>query len=409
MKNEQSEFFKSDYSERIRNLFIWYSRCFNFGSKTALRILHDFAGDIEAIYNAEKEEYNFKKYPRMTVSSECLCNKRLDEVHNIVYDCRRTGVEILTYADERFPQKLKSLSDCPLVLYCKGKIPENWDMFSFGAVGTRNATNEAAAFSYNLCKDLAKNGVTIVTGLAKGIDTAAVKGAMDSDSFAIGVIGVAANKVYPAENRYIYEYLNRNGLIISEIPPFGESNPKNFSLRNRIISGLSDYVGIFEANESSGSMITARYAKEQGKVVFAVPGFPSNPGFNGCNKLLREGARVLTCAQDVLSHTSAENYENISAYYDKDVNNNSLFSYEPENFAPEKKINDAELSRENEDILSLLSDNEKKVLSCFKNEPLECDELVIQGMPVSVVQSCLTMLEIKGFIICLPGGKYTKA
>ncbi len=216
-------------------------------------------------------------------------------------EAEKNNCEILSLADLAYPDALKSISAPPPFLFVRGNAAL-LRAKSVAVVGTRNASLNGKNFTHRLAADLAKAGWSVVSGMARGIDAAAHKGALSvTGGGTIGVLGTAVTDVYPPENKHIYDAILQNGCLVSEFAFDTQVVPGNFPRRNRIISGLSKAVVVVEAQVRSGSLITAREALEQGREVFAVPGFPSEARSAGTNDLLKQGASLLTSAQDVLS------------------------------------------------------------------------------------------------------------
>lgn len=209
------------------------------------------------------------------------------------------GNRLLTLADSRYPKKLLQIPDPPLMLYVKGRL----DLLSADAiaiVGSRNATAQGCLDAENFASSLGHAGWTTVSGLALGIDAAAHRGGLKSPGSTIAVIGTGADIVYPARNHALAHQIADEGCIISEFPLGTSPMPANFPRRNRIISGLADGILVVEAAAQSGSLITARLALEQGREVFAMPGSIHSPLSRGCHALIRQGAKLVETAEDIL-------------------------------------------------------------------------------------------------------------
>ena len=214
-------------------------------------------------------------------------------------ETRAEGIQVLSYFDDRYPQLLKEIFEPPLILYCLGNV-ETLCHPSIALVGSRRCSVYGKEVSRKLARDLASSGVGIVSGLARGIDSQAHLGALDAEGLTVAVLGSGVDVVYPRENRRLYERIREQGCIISEFPCGTFPAPRNFPVRNRMISGLCYGTVIAEAAEFSGSLITARLSLEQNREVFAVPGNVTSPGSYGPNYLIKQGAQPVLCAQDVL-------------------------------------------------------------------------------------------------------------
>ena len=206
-------------------------------------------------------------------------------------------VRLISFWDDDYPEQLKQIHDPPALLYVRGKLPE---ADTFAIVGSRRATPGGLQLTREIAAELASRGVTVVSGLARGIDTAAHLGALDVSGSTIAVLGCGIDRVYPPENSRLFHRILEENSIISECPPGAPPLAGNFPGRNRIISGLSRGVLIVEAADGSGSLITSDFALEQGREVFAVPGAVKNKTSSGTNRLIKEGAQVVTEAADIL-------------------------------------------------------------------------------------------------------------
>jgi DNA processing protein len=209
------------------------------------------------------------------------------------------SVSVLNYRDREYPRKLLAIYDPPPVLYVRGTI-EPGDDRAVAIVGSRMATHHGKMFTEQLARDLAVRGVTVVSGMARGIDSAAHRGALLGRGRTIAVLGCGVDVPYPAENRGLMGEIIARGAVISEFPMSTKPLSANFPRRNRIISGLAEGVVVVEATRQSGSLITANYALDQGREVFAVPGNVRLPNSQGSNRLLKDGAKLVERVEDVL-------------------------------------------------------------------------------------------------------------
>lgn len=290
------------------------------------------------------------------------------------------GARIVTFEDATYPKLLLHLEDAPPVLTCKG----NLDLFNkdpVAIVGARSASINGKSLARSIARNIcAKNNVVIVSGLAKGIDTAAHEGALPST---IAVLAGGIDNIYPQENADLYQRIAEQGVLVAELPIFSKPLVQNFPQRNRIISGLSLGVVVVEAGNNSGSLITARYALEQGREVFAVPGFPLDPRSRGANKLIKEGALIVEEAEDVIS-----NLPSLNKIRDKLQDKDHMLALQPSLDLSSKL---GEEARQN--ILDLLS-----------HSPVSL-ELVLQAaqMPIQAVYQALLELELAGRVVRHPG------
>ena len=319
-----------------------------------------------------------------------LMDKDLDAAKIIVEKCANNNYNIICYADEDYPESLKSIPDFPLVLYHRGlKLPLD-ELLCISVVGTRTPSCYGLKCADEISRDLAYNGALVVSGMARGIDAAAHNGAMSISKPTLAVLGSAIDDIYPKSNKHLYEYMLYNGSIISEYPPGAKIYPSNFPERNRIISGLSSGVLVVEAAKRSGALITANIALEQGKDVFAVPNIVDNEKGEGTNHLIKEGASLVTSAADIL-----EEYHGLYASI------NEI-----------KKFNETQragefIKKNFLDSFPDLTSLERQVAELCEKEPKTADELANgSDIPMNYILSSLTMLEIKGVVKSVIGNKF---
>ena len=212
---------------------------------------------------------------------------------------QQTGVTCLTWDDRDYPQALRQTDSAPPVLYVDGALDEA-DRLAVAIVGTRRASSYGREIAHQLATELARNGITVVSGLALGIDTVAHTAALRAGGRTLSVLGSGVDQIYPTQNRGLAQEIRQKGAIISEYWLGTRPEAMNFPPRNRIISGLSQAIVIVEAGERSGALITATFAAEQGREVFAIPGSILHPGSLGCNRLIQQGATPLLSVDDVL-------------------------------------------------------------------------------------------------------------
>jgi DNA processing protein len=274
---------------------------------------------------------------------------------------------IYTVADADFPQSLLNTVDPPMLLYVKGRA-DLLNVRSLAVVGSRNATTQGLRNAEAFSKSISDAGLCIVSGMAHGIDAAAHLGGLDGLGFSIAVVGTGLDKVYPAANRNLAHRLAQAGTIVSEFPLGTPPLAANFPRRNRIISGLSLGCLVVEASLQSGSLITARMALEQGREVFAIPGSIHSPQSKGCHALIKQGAKLVETAQDVLEELGYRN------------------------FASSPKIS-----------------AEHPLFAHLGFDPLDLDALVQRsGLTIAELSAILLQLELDGHIASLPGGLYQR-
>jgi DNA processing protein len=285
----------------------------------------------------------------------------------------KSGAHLVTLLDDRYPSLLKEIPDPPPYLYLKGTIPAS--RTTIAVVGSRSASDYGISITSRLSRELAEQGVTIVSGLALGVDTAAHRAALQAKGATIGVLGCGIDLVYPSINRQLYREMEERGAIISEFPVGTPPDAPNFPRRNRIISGLSRGVLVVEAAEKSGSLITAGFALEQGREVFAVPGNITFRASRGTNSLIKQGAKLVESVSDIIGELPPE-------------------SAGLPGWARKQGF--------------VLSPTEEKVCLFLADKPLHIDELTVRsGLTVSSVSAMLLRLELQGAVMQLPGKMFT--
>lgn len=212
---------------------------------------------------------------------------------------KNTDIREILALESAFPERLREIPDSPSCIYCKGRLPEK-DEHTVGIIGARDGTDYGKAVARKLAGELSEYGISIISGMAYGIDSAAHLGALDAKGRTYAVLGCGVNICYPSVNYRLYQKIMENGGVISEYAPGAPPLPHHFVERNRLIAGLADILLVVEAKEKSGTFITVDRALEQGKQVFAVPGRITDPLSKGCNKLIREGAAVCLSKEDIL-------------------------------------------------------------------------------------------------------------
>jgi DNA processing protein len=298
----------------------------------------------------------------------------------------REGVSIVTVKDPGYPERLRSIYDYPPLLYIKGTLtPED---IPVAVVGSRNASPYGRFVTERLCRELALRGVTIVSGLARGIDTCAHRGALAGRGRTIAVMGCGIDVIYPLDNRKLHGDIVSNGAVVTEFPFGTEPDRPHFPARNRIISGMSLGVLIVEAGEKSGSLITARCALEQGREVFAVPGSIDLPGSRGTNSLLRQGAKLVEGVEDILEEILPQLEHPPAVPQRKTSGPVSM----PAAQTPPASAREA------------LTERESRLLGFITEKPLDADTIINRsGLAPAEVLAVLLSLELKGHVLQLPG------
>jgi DNA processing protein len=350
------------------SLKAWLALSFirGLGGESARRLLKEF-GSPEAVLTASTFALkSFVKPELVSAIQAGIADTSLDAAIGWLAD---TNNHIVTLADRDYPQALLNISDPPLLLYVKGSL-NLLNQPSLAIVGSRHATpqglNNAAAFA----ESLSAAGLCIISGMAHGIDSAAHRGALKAQGGSIAVVGTGLDKVYPAANRDLAHDLASNGVLISEFSLGTPPLAANFPRRNRIISGMSLGCLVVEASLQSGSLITARLAMEQGRDVFAIPGSIHSPQSKGCHALIKQGAKLVEAAQDVVEELG------------------ELFVVKQ---VPVSVTNDSDM------------------LAHLGHDPVDIDTLSSRcGLTVSELSAMLLTLELEGVVSTLPGGLYQR-
>ncbi len=328
-----------------------------------LRILLDYFGDVYSAWQASPKMLEEAGLGAKLV--EAVCQMRESDTLSRTWQFIQTqGITVLTWDDPSYPRRLKEIDQPPPVLYVRGNIIEE-DQWSVAIVGTRRATAYGRQVTHELAESLARNGITIVSGLARGIDGVAHQAALEAGGRTLAVLGCGVDRIYPPEHRRLGERVMGSGALVSDYPPGTEPEAANFPPRNRIISGLSQAVVVVEAGEKSGALITAAFAAEHGRQVFAVPGNIYALQSKGTNVLIREGAHILLDAQTVLE---------------------TLNLVQVSDYRAARAVLPADAT-------------EAKLYAALGHEPLHVDEIRAQtGLPIEQVSSTLTMMELKGMV-----------
>jgi len=261
-------------------------------------------GSAQAAYMASLTELESCGVPAR-VAQAIFGQACLKEGEKEVQAATEAGCRIIAFDDEEYPALLKQIPDAPLVLYVRGDVTV-LSQFAVAIVGTRRPSAYGSSVAHRLAHDLAQRQLTVVSGLARGVDSAAHRGALEAKGKTVAVLGSGMNVIYPRENKRLADEIAKSGAVISEFPLDTGPTPENFPIRNRIISGLSLGVVVVEAAEYSGSLITARLALEQNREVFAVPGNITSAQSFGPNHLIKQGAKLVDQWMDVIEEFPAE-------------------------------------------------------------------------------------------------------
>jgi DNA processing protein len=338
-----------------------------------MRSLIDYFGSLEVAWQAPSESFRSAGLPQKVV--ENLLEKRNSvDLAQVMEWLEKKEIQVLTWEDNTYPGKLKDIDHPPPVIYYRGTIlPE--DDWAVAIVGTRRMTSYGNRVAEEISGYLAQNGISVISGLARGIDAVAHKAAVNSGGRTIAVLGSGVDQIYPPEHRQLADQIMEQGAILSDYAPGTPPDSVNFPPRNRIISGLSLATVVVEAGNRSGALITATFSVEQGREVFAVPGSIYGPQSKGTNNLIQQGARPLIKVEDILEVL--------------DINLG--------------QIQDLQVARR----MLPMDQVETNLLNLLGDEPTHVDELSVKAaLPVEKVAATLTMMELKGMVRQMGGMKY---
>ncbi len=278
------------------HLWIWLSQCPGLNFRQRLHLVETLG--IQGLYNADAQQLLSLNIKPRTL--DYLAQKDLAPSQAIMHQCRRLGIQAMSYEDEAYPPSLRKLPNAPLVLYYVGKLP-NWNqLLPIGVVGTRSASSQGLLAARRIGSEICQNGGAVVSGMALGVDAMATQGALDAGGTALGILGTGVDIEFPAKNRPLYRLMRSQGCLISEYPPGTPAQRFTFPQRNRIISGLSRGVLVVEASLKSGSMITARDALDQGRDLFTLAPPCSDPMYAGNQTLLTWGAQAIANGREIM-------------------------------------------------------------------------------------------------------------
>ena len=439
--------------------WIWLSESIGAGSSAFRRIISLFDTPFD-VFCAEETE--IEQVSGLTERAKrALCNKSLERATEILDQCQREGIGILTYDEEAYPRALRDIQKPPMVLYYRGNLPDFNRNLCVGVVGTRSMSAYGMRQAYKMSYELARAGALVVSGMAKGIDGVAAAAALKAGGTTIAVLGCGVDVVYPTHHLNLSKEISKSGVILSEYAPGTRPNNYHFPMRNRIISGLSQATVVVEAGIGSGSLITAKEAILQGRDVFAVPANVGSKGADGTNGLLRDGAKMALSTDDILepyqymfaealnleafraskslteidlshlaslgvielstnssgetkmslSPTAPKEKEEkaakpraISAKQEKLTKPQKEEREEPKMIPPTKQVSIPEAT------LATLTPAQKAILEAIPDDgTLSADAIYALDLPHADLMAALTMLEIMGLVQKLPGSLYKKA
>lgn len=340
-----------------------------------LKSLLDYFGSADRILCSSKSEL-MKVGGISSGIAEAILNISKNKVEKELKLIEQNNIDIISIKDRRYPENLTNIYSPPILLYVKGQLQPQ-DKNAIAIVGSRRATYYGLSTAENLAYKLAKYGITIVSGMARGIDSAAHKGALKAGGRTIAVFGSGLFNIYPPESKKLFDEVSANGAVVSEFPLNTPPFKQNFPKRNRIISGLSLGVIVAEAAKKSGALITSDFALEQGREVFAVPGKINSATSKGTHMLIKQGAKLVETAEDILEELNIEIEDN---YDGKTLHTNEL------------------------------NEKEKTVYSFLNKEPQHIDGIAEKSdIPLNLLLSILMKLQMKGFVKEIHGKKFVRS
>ena len=382
-----------------KKYWVWLSMALTAGAKTE---------DILSAFYSPREIYESDRSARIVsgvftkTQIDRLSSVKLSAAEKAIETCNLNGWEVITPDDREYPDNLRHLPDMPLVLYVNGDISFINKSLCIGVVGTRNPCTESVAIAQKLSAEMAAKKVVIVSGGALGIDSAAHEGALAAGGKTVCVLGCGLGNGYLMANEPLRRRISQSGAVISEYPPLSPVTKMSFPLRNRIISGLSEGVLVVEAGEKSGSLITASRAADQGRDVFAIPGSILSTAYLGANRLIKDGAKVVTCSDDIL-----ESYAVM--YPDKLDMAAKAPPAVQESFAgwTVREVYTPKVQKVRKSVPEHLGPDAIAVYNSFGEEPIHSDEICAKtGLNCAKVLTALLQLELEDLIMPVEGKCY---
>lgn len=414
---------------------VWLSLACTPGSESFAKLLNKYKTPSEIFY-ADSDGIASAVGSKSREFS-ALCDKSTERAEEIIDFCKNKKVGILTYFDSDFPDSLRKIKNPPVLLYYRGVLPDFKNEFFVSIVGTRHLSDYGRKNTFRIATDIARAGATVVSGMAIGIDGVALSAALAQGKSTVAVIGSGIDVCYPSQHKRLAQEIVKSGCVFTEYAPGTRPQKYNFPKRNRIISALSSAVIVMEGRERSGAVITARYAKEQGRAVYAFPGNVGNSGSEASNLLIKNGAKLLTSADDILRDFEKISLGRLNPFTLTEPIETDMASvlnslqvsciapsddiFKPARKKANKKTSES-TSDSNADNLSLeqKEDNsaeEKKLLSRFNasivrlynkiphNSEASVDSLVDDEHTLKEVMQGILKLEIASLVTVLPGDR----
>ena len=420
--------------------WIWLSEKFGVASKEFPRLADNYRDPYD-VYRLDEEEIEQLEGISDKIKRK-LCDKSLERAYSIMRYCSKNKIDVIGYWDARYPSRLKTIEDPPVLLYCIGVMPKLDSRLCIGMVGTRKMSEYGKQSALRISYELASAGVCVVSGMALGIDGVCACGALEAGGTTIAVLGCGVSVTYPKEHSRLMKQIAKHGAVISEYPPEEEPKAENFPKRNRIISGLCQGVLVVECAKRSGALITASRAIAQGRELFALPGKIDDVSSAGPNELIQDGANVVLGATDVIDHygflygdvidygglTKSKRRFNLD---DKTLKKYGVESRKIKGGRTRSQTDDVTPPSHNEQAqndcvpaaagpIAVQSNNNAAIVEALDADTRKIYELLPDGKAftpdvvgtdvadVGAIMTALTVLEISGLIESRPGGAYLK-
>lgn len=423
-----------------RKYWLWLSHACGVGSKCAVSLVRAFHSAKEVYKAKEKDLANCGVRIENKVLARLL-RKDISEEESILKWCDDSGAQVIVPSDGVYPKSLLSLQDMPMVLYCLGSLPDFDNLFSCAVVGTRTMSEYGKKMACEIGAGLARAGACLISGLALGVDGAAMAAALEEGGVTVAVLGCGIDVIYPKQHQSLFEHVKHSGAILTEYAPGVSPNGCNFPIRNRIISGLSQGVCVIEGEMKSGALITARHGLYQGRDVYAVPGRVGDKNSDGANYLLTQGAVPVTKAIDIVSnyeflyphtlkvgraamtqlpvdvdgavrrHQIAKRGQDRKAVWaDGSAQQNAPRSEKTKKIRKAPILPPLEESEKPNSInMDALDAADLKIYEAMEPDvPMLPDEIARKGFPLQQVMTSMTMLEIAGAVEAGAGGYFLK-
>lgn len=396
--------------------WLWLTTRKGVDSAAALTVLDHFVTPERAYY-ADPEEYDLMPLP--PAARKGLLDKELRQADAILGDCQRLGLRIMTFQDADYPERLRQLADPPMVLYIRGRVFAFDEEAAIGIVGAREPSDYGKIWAERFAMELTSGGGLVVSGMAEGIDSFAVRGALKAGGPVVSVLAGGVDVPFPPQHKYLYEDVAAAGALISEYPPGTQHRGYHFPQRNRILSGLCLGVLAVECRPFGGTMSTMNHALEQNRDLFAVPGALGAPMSEGTNRLIQQGAKLVTCGRDILEEYRHRypaklagamplNPETIQARLtpEEELAQEERPAKQKPAPVPEKEEKRGKIPREAQK--DRFTDDELTILAALGGKTRSADELVeLTQIPTRRVLSALTMLQVQGAVEEQPGRRFS--